>query len=171
LLWQASATSAQVLESLAAHAKGPGECLLRVDNAGGIILCEQGRAPKGVIEKRLSPLFSGGRFGPEAGRWLFIVGIWTPTDWSEEFRAWYRCEHAPMLLECKEWSGFRLMQAASQRGHQFYALHRLAERSALDSKQRKRSRATPWFKRLSKNKWFDAAFERVLCHRSNLLWH
>jgi len=170
LLWQTSATSAEDIAALAAHAKGVAECLLRVDNTGSVILCEQGRASKGVIEKRLTRLFSGGQFGPEAGPWLFLVGIWTPTDWNEEFRAWYQCEHAPMLLECAEWSGFQLMEANAKRGKQFYALHRLADRSALDSAQRKRSRATPWFKRLSKNRWFDAAFERVLCYRSSLLW-
>ena len=170
LLWQTAATNAEEVEALASHAKGAAECFLRADNKGSVILCERGRAPKGVIEKKLTRLFSGGRFGPEAGPWLLMVGIWTPADWSEEFRAWYQCEHAPILLECTEWSGFQLMAAASQRGNQFYALHRLADRSALDSKQRKRSRATPWFRRLSKNKWFDAAFERVLCYRSSLLW-
>ena len=171
LMWQTSAIKAEEVEALAAHAKGTAECLLRVDNKGSVFLCDQGKAPKGVIEKRLTRLFSGGRFGPEAGPWLFAVGIWTPRDWREEFCAWYRCEHAPMLLECTEWSGFQLTETVARRGCQFYALHRLADRSALDSKQRKLSRATPWFRRLSKNKWFDGPFERVLCHRSNLLWH
>jgi hypothetical protein len=171
LLWQTSATSVKDVEALAAHARGSAECLLRVYNTGRVIMCERGKAPKGVIEQRLTRLFSGGRFGPEAGPWIFLVGIWTPTDWSQEFRAWYQCEHAPMLLDCAEWSGFQLTETSAKRGCQFYALHRLATRSALDSVQRKRSRATPWFKRLSKNKWFDEAFERVLCHRSNLLWN
>ena len=63
------------------------------------------------------------------------------------------------------------METSTKRGCQFYVLHRLADRAALDSQQRKRSRATPWFRRLSKHKWFDGAFERVLYYRSNLLWH
>ena len=171
LLWQTSATSAKDIEALAAHAKGAAECFRRADDSGSVILCAQGRAPKGVIEKKLTRLFSGGRFGPDAGPWLFVVGIWTPVDWSQEFRAWYQCEHAPILLECAEWSGYQLTETDATRGCQFYALHRLADRSALDSKHRKRSRATPWFKRLSKNKWFDGPFERVLCCRSSLLWH
>jgi hypothetical protein len=171
LLWQTSATNAEAVEALAADAKGAAECLLRVDKKGSVILCDQGSAPKGVIAKRLTSLFTGGRFGPEAGPWVFLVGIWTPKDWSQEFRAWYQCEHAPMLLECVDWSGFQFTETSTNRGCQFYVLHRLANRAALDSQQRKRSRATPWFRRLSKNKWFDEAFERVLCHRSNLLWH
>ena len=171
LLWQTSATKTEELEALASRARGAAECLRRVDNNGSFILCREGKAPHHVVEKRLTPLFSGGRFGPDAGPWLFVVGIWTPADWSEEFRAWYQCEHAPILLECAEWSGYQLTETNAKRGCQFYALHRLADRSALDSKQRKRSRATPWFKRLNKNKWFDGPFERVLCCRSSLLWH
>lgn len=170
LMWQTSAISAEELEALVGRVKGAAECLIREDKKGGVILCEQGKAPRGVIETRLTPLLSLGRFGPDAGPWVFLVGIWTPEDWREEFCAWYQCEHGPMLLECREWSGFQLMETSVEKGCQFHVLHRLADRSALNSEQRKRSRATPWFKRLSKNKWFDAAFDRVLCYRSNFLW-
>lgn len=76
-----------------------------------------------------------------------------------------------MLLECREWRGFQFLEMPTERGCQFYILHRLAGRAALDSEQRKRSRATPWFRRLAKNKWFDQAFERVLHKRMSLLWH
>lgn len=170
LMWETSSTAADEVEALAAGAKGAAECLLRVDNQGSVILCQRGKAPKGVTETRLTPLLSSGCFGPDAGPWMFIVGIWTPADYREEFLAWYRCEHAPILLECRDWSGYQLMESTTRRGCRFHALHRLADRSALDSEQRKRSRATPWFRRLSRNKWFDAAFDRVLCHRSSLIW-
>jgi hypothetical protein len=170
LLWQTPAVKPEDVEALAAHAKGAAECLVRDDKKGSFILCERGKAPKGLIEKRLTPLFSAGHFGPEAGPWIFLVGFWMPDDWREEFCAWYQYEHGPILLECREWRGFQFLETATKRGSQFYALHRLASSSALDSPQRKRSRATPWFRRLSKNKWFDGAFERVLCHRSSFLW-
>jgi len=170
LLWQTPAVEPEDVEALAVHAKGAAECLLRDDKKGSVILCERGKAPNGVIEKRLTPLFSAGRFGPEAGPWIFLVGIWVPDNWREEFCAWYQYEHGPILLEYREWKGFQFFDTSTERGCQFYVLHRLASRSALDSPQRKRSRATPWFRRLSKNKWFDGAFERVLYHRSSLLW-
>jgi len=170
LLWQTPAVMPEHVEALAAHAKGAAECLVRDDKKGSVILCDQGKAPKGVIEKRLTPLFSAGHFGPEAGPWIFCVGLWTPKDRREEFCAWYQYEHGPILLECREWKGFQFFETPTKRGCQFYVLHRLATQSALDSPQRKRSRATPWFRRLSKQKWFDGAFERVLYHRSSLLW-
>jgi hypothetical protein len=171
LIWQSPLVNREEVESLAARTTGPAECLLREDNKGSLILCEQGRAPKEVIEKRVIPLFSGGCSGAEAGPWIFSVGIRTPEDWRAEFCAWYQCEHSPMLLECREWQGFQFLEMSTERGCQFYVLHRLADRTALDSEQRKRSRSTPWFRRLAKNNWFDKAFERVLYKRMSLLWH
>jgi hypothetical protein len=170
LIWESASVKPKEIEALAAYARGPAECLLREDKQGSLIVCEKGKAPANVVEKRLSPLFSSGRSGPEAGPWIFSVGVWTPEAWREEFCAWYQCEHGPMLLECREWQGFQFLEMATERGCQFYVLHRLAARSALDSEQRKRSRSTPWFHRLAKNKWFDEAFERVLCRRTSLLW-
>jgi hypothetical protein len=76
-----------------------------------------------------------------------------------------------MLLECPEWQGFQLLETSVATGCQLYVLHRLASRVALDSEQRKRSRATPWFRRLARNYWFDGPFERVLAHRTTLDWH
>ncbi|MEP6608996.1 MAG: hypothetical protein ABJA83_09990, partial [Burkholderiaceae bacterium] len=84
LMWQTTAIDAEEVEALAGRARGAAECFLRVDKKGGVILCEQGKAPKGVAEKRLTPLWSVGRFGPDAGPWIFLVGIWTPADWREE---------------------------------------------------------------------------------------
>jgi hypothetical protein len=170
LMWQTSVTNAGEVAALAGRAKGAAECLIREDKKGSVILCQKGKAPTGVSETRLTPLVSAGRFGAEAGPWIFMVGIWTPADWREELCAWYQCEHGPILLECPEWSGFQLMETSANSGCQFHVLHRLTDRSALDSRQRKRSRATPWFRRLSKNKWFDEPFVRVLCYRSSLLW-
>ena len=119
LLWQTSAIKPEDVEALAAHAKGAAECLIRDDKKGSFILCDRGKAPKGVIEKRLMPLFSAGRFGPEAGPWIFAVGIWMPKDWREEFCAWYQYEHGPMLLECREWKGFQFFETPTNAAASF----------------------------------------------------
>ncbi len=171
LIWQSALVKRKQIEALAAHTRGSAECLVQDDNRGSVILCEEGRAPKEVVEKRVCPLFSSGHSGPESGPWVFFVGVRIPEEWREEFCAWYRCEHGPMLLECGEWRGFQFLEMSTGEGCQFYVLHRLASRSALDSEQRDRSRSTPWFRRLAKNKWFDKAFERILYQRISLLWH
>lgn len=168
LIWETTATSVKALGALVARASGAAQCLVREDKAGSFIFCERGDAPKDVLEKQVTELFSGGRHGAEAGSWVFRVGLWTPKDWRSEFCAWYQWEHGPILLECPDWEGFQFVEAPSARGCQFYAVHYLADRAALDSEWRRLSRSTPWFKRLARNKWFDGAFERVLCRRLNL---
>ena len=114
---------------------------------------------------RATVLFDGGHHGPEAGEWLFCVGLWVPDQARSEFLAWYRDEHLPILLECASWDGCRFVEVAAPSGCQFYALHQLAERAALGSAERARSRATPWFHRLKAHAWFDEPFTRVLYRR------
>ena len=168
LIWETTATSAKALGALAARASGAAQCLVREDKTGSFIFCEAGDAPKDVLEKQVTELFSAGRCGPGAGPWVFRVGLWTPKDWRSEFCAWYSFEHGPILLECPDWEGFQFFEAASAAGCQFYAVHYLADRAALDSEWRRLSRSTPWFKRLARNKWFDGPFERVLCRQREL---
>ena len=86
-------------------------------------------------------------------------------DFREEFVAWYMIEHMPILLECPQWDGCRFVETSVTNGCQFYSLHQLNDRAALDSAERKRSRSTPWFKRLAQNDWFDGAFTRTLYRR------
>lgn len=165
LIWRTSAIGDAGLKALSVHTDDAAEFLQREDGRGGVVLCDRGSVPPGVREQRAVSLFSQGLHGPEAGPWIFLVGVWTPDEWREEFCAWYQCEHGPMLVECPEWKGFQFVEVPVARGCQFYVLHRLAERAALDSDERKRSRSTPWFHRLAKNEWFDGPFERVLCRR------
>jgi hypothetical protein len=171
LIWETTSVDLAEIEALAAHSRGAAECLLRDDGQGSVILCEHGDAPKNTVEKRLTPVFASGRNDPEAGPWMFMVGIRAPAEFREELCAWYLHEHGPILLECRQWRGFQCLEAHAAQGIQFYVLHRLAERSALDSEQRQRSRSTPWFHRLARYDWFDQAFERVLLRRVSLVRH
>jgi hypothetical protein len=113
----------------------------------------------------VQPLFEGGRHGPGAGEWLLCVGLWVPADQRGEFLAWYEQDHLPILLECPMWDGCRFVEAPHAQGCQFFALHQLSDRAALDSAERARSRATPWFRRLKRFEWFDEPFTRILYRR------
>lgn len=110
-------------------------------------------------------LFDGGRHGASAGSWLFCVGLAVPTAQRDDFLDWYEHEHLPILLECPTWDGCRFVEAPAAQGCQFFALHQLAARAALDSPERARSRATPGFWRLKQFGWFDEAFTRTLYER------
>jgi hypothetical protein len=148
-----SATAAGV--EIYVEAEGDGRLEIRADSPA---------APADEQPARL--LFSAGRVGREGGDWLFHVGLWAPSDYREEFLAWYSIEHLPILLECPTWDGCRFVEQPVADGCQFYALHQLADRAALESEQRKASRSTAWFRRLKANDWFDEAFVRTLYRRA-----
>lgn len=147
-------------------AVGPAaEFFTRVDGEGGVAVVADPTAAARDGDIAAQVLFTGGTSGAQGGDWLFLVGLWTPADYRDEFLAWYRMEHLPILLECPLWDGCRFVEAQVGDGCQFYALHQLNDRAALDSDERKRSRATPWFRRLSQHDWFDGAFARTLYRR------
>ena len=167
LIWEYPTTDATEIRRNAIGCATDAELFVRDDRAGSVIVCnsDDPGAPGATAERRLRPLFTGGRYGRAGGDWLFHVGLWTPHDFRDEFIAWYKLEHLPILLECPLWDGCRFVEQEVDEGCQFYAMHQLADKGALDSAERKRSRATPWFKRFSANSWFDGAFTRTLCKR------
>ncbi len=138
------------------------ETFVAEDIDKGLVIANNNGVIDHPLVVRINPLFSGGKVGPNAGDYLFMVGIWLPATSRAEFLDWYRNEHLPILLECPTWNGCRFVEKPVSEGHQFHALHQLADRSALESIERQRSRATPWFMRLKQHPWFDAKFTRQL---------
>src|SRR5665213_2448769 len=70
------------------------------EKANGALVIREGEVPEPPSERRVDLIFCAGRVGNDGGEWLFHVGLWTPVDYRDEFVAWYRMEHLPMLLEC-----------------------------------------------------------------------
>jgi hypothetical protein len=167
LIWELATIDAAEIRRTAIGCASDAEAFVRDDGRGSFIVCggdDTGAA--GVSgATRMQLLFTGGRYGRAGGDWLFHVGLWTPADFRVEFLAWYQLEHLPILLECPLWDGCRFVERKVDDGCQFYAMHQLSDKGALDSAERKRSRSTPWFKRLSVHPWFDGAFTRMLCRR------
>jgi len=167
LIREVQVTDPNALRRLADGASEGTEVFLHDEGTGCIVLCRDDHvaAERATTDKRVELRFTGGRYGADAGSWLFYVGLWTPDDYRDEFLAWYKLEHLPILLESPLWDGCRFVEEKTDRGAQFYALHQLADRTALDSAERRHSRATHWFRRLSTQTWFDGAFKRTLCRR------
>lgn len=165
LLLEMSTVDGAELRRNAAACRGAAEIFLREEGKGALVLCDGTEMAGGPRQKSAEKLFDGGRFGKAGGDWLFCVGLWTPIDYRDEFLAWYATEHLPILLECPLWDGCRFLEQKVADGCQFYAMHQLSDKKALESQERHRSRSTPWFKRLAKNDWFDGAFQRTLYRR------
>ena len=168
LIWELATTDVVEIRRTAIGCAADAEAYVRDDGRGSLVVCG-GDDPRVAGVSGATPmslLFTGGRYGRAGGDWLFHVGLWTPDDFRIEFLAWYQLEHLPILLECPTWDGCRFVEQKVDRGCQFFAMHQLSEKAALDSIERKRSRSTPWFKRLSAHSWFDGAFTRTLCSRA-----
>jgi len=167
LIREVQVTDPNALRRLADGASEGTEVYLHDEGTGCVVLCRDDHvaAERATTDKRVELRFTGGRYGADAGSWLFYVGLWTPDDYRDEFLAWYKLEHLPILLESPLWDGCRFVEEKTDRGARFYALHQLADRTALDSAERRHSRATPWFRRLATQTWFDGAFKRTLCQR------
>jgi hypothetical protein len=129
------------------------------------LLANSDDEPRGWTLSVVEPLFSSGRYGPDAGEWLFRVGLRVPREYRDEFLAWYQQDHLPILLQCPTWDGCRFVEAPDAAACQFFALHQLSDRAALASAERARSRATAWFMRFKRLTWFDTPFTRVLYRR------
>lgn len=169
LIWTTMNPTMDTLRSISRHTEGDSECLVRDDGLEAIITCYRGHKPENVEELVTRRVFSVGHHGPEGGPWLFVVGIWVPTECGQELCSWYEEEHAPMLMQCVDWKGVDLRESSCESGRQFHVLHRLADSLALDSPHRAASRRTPWFDQLAKQRWFDGPFQRHLYRRTPLI--
>jgi hypothetical protein len=158
------ARSAELVQ-LARTASTPFEAYVAVEAEGGFGISATRDEFAGPVTREVNVLFTGGTYGAEAGAFLFHVGLAVPTDYREEFLAWYEHEHLPILLEARGWDGCRFVEEPVEQGLLFHALHQLSDRKALDSDARKRSRSTPWFQRLAQHAWFDTGFARTLYER------
>lgn len=84
-----------------------------------------------------------------------------PDDFVDEFDAWYRHEHAPLLFEEPAWYACELFRATRPSLHSFSVIHYL-EPEARKSDVPQKSMQTPWWKRLAQNDWWDTEFVRIM---------
>ena len=98
------------------------------------------------------------------GSLVFMLKYPVPLDYQDEFDAWFRDEHMPMLLEEPTWYGCSFYRTLRGSRYPFAALHNL-EPQALTSDARNRSVDTPWWHRLKKHAWFDKDFIRARLRR------
>jgi hypothetical protein len=92
-----------------------------------------------------------------------IVCMTPPAGGEDDFVAWYREEHIPMLLAVPGWRRVRLFRQAQGNGPAFMAVHELESPEVFQRPEYEASIATPWRKRIR---------ESVLRYERNLfeLW-
>src|SRR5437867_4361601 len=64
------------------------ELFLRDDGNGSVVVTESEMPAAHPAEKAVTVLFNCGQYGRDGGDWLFLVGLWTPGNFRDEFLAW-----------------------------------------------------------------------------------
>jgi len=72
----------------------------------------------------------------------------TPPDGEDDFVAWYREEHIPLLLRVPGWRRVRLFRQIEGNGPAFMAVHELETPDVFDRPEHAAATATPWRKRI-----------------------
>jgi hypothetical protein len=71
-----------------------------------------------------------------------------PPGGEDDFVAWYREEHIPMLLAVPGWRRARLSRQVEGNGPAFMAVHELESPAVFDQPEYQAASATPWRKRI-----------------------
>ncbi|MEO8080859.1 MAG: hypothetical protein ABI641_10030 [Caldimonas sp.] len=138
------------------------------ETGGGVVRIERGldlsRPLESSTTKEATTCWQGLRlctFGSDRrGSLAYLLKYPVPLDYLDEFDAWFRVEHMPMLLEEPTWYGCEFYRSHGASCYPYAALHHL-EPQALTSDARNCSVDTPWWYRLKRHAWFDKQFIRV----------
>jgi len=72
------------------------------------------------------------------------VALEPPPEGVEDFHAWYREEHSPMLMAAPGWRRIRRFEQVDGNGPRFMALHELDSLDGYRSPEYAAALATPW---------------------------
>jgi hypothetical protein len=75
---------------------------------------------------------------------VMSVALEPPPGQIDDFHAWYREEHSPMLMEARGWRRIRRYEQLEGNGPRFMALHELDSLGGFDTKEYEAALATPW---------------------------
>jgi hypothetical protein len=75
---------------------------------------------------------------------VMSVALEPPADAVDDFHAWYREEHSPMLMEAKGWRRIRRYEQVEGNGPRFMALHELDSLDGFETKAYEAALSTPW---------------------------
>jgi hypothetical protein len=88
-----------------------------------------------------------------------LDAVWfaVPPGCLADLDAWYDQDHVPILMQQMNWIAVRRFDIVDGEPEPFNRLarHYLADAAALDAKQRRPARKTPWPQRLAAETWFN----------------
>jgi len=101
-----------------------------------------------MLARRVFTLELDGPGGPDERPYLLTVGMTPPPGGEDDFVAWYREEHIPMLLEVPGWKRVRLFRQVDGDGPAFMAVHELESPGVFERPEYTAATSTPWRQRI-----------------------
>lgn len=100
------------------------------------------------IDRRVLRLVLDGEPWTEDAPYQMTVSLQPPDGAESDLVAWYREEHAPMLLDVPGWRRVRLFEQVEGSGPRFTAVHELESPAVFDTDAYRAATSTPWRNRL-----------------------
>jgi hypothetical protein len=85
----------------------------------------------------------------EHAPFVMSVALEPPPDQVDDFHAWYREEHSPMLMKAKGWRRIRRYEQLEGSGPRFMALHELESLGGFETDAYRAAINTPWRERVT----------------------
>jgi hypothetical protein len=101
-----------------------------------------------LLERRVLTLVLGTEAWTEDPPYVMTVALEPPPGTRDDFIAWYREEHIPMLLQVPGWKRSRLFEQIEGNGPSFCALQEFESPAVFDTDEYKLATATPWRERV-----------------------
>jgi hypothetical protein len=99
-------------------------------------------------DRRVAELVLDGPEWTKDPPYQLVVCMTPPAGGEDDFVAWYREEHIPMLLAVPGWRRARLFRQIEGNGPAFMAMHELESPGVFDQPEHAASISTPWRKRI-----------------------
>jgi hypothetical protein len=114
-------------------------------------------------DRRVAELVLDGPEWTKAPPYQLVVCMTPPAGGEDDFVAWYREEHIPMLLAVPGWRRARVFRQVEGNGPAFMAVHELESPAVFEQPEHTAAISTPWRRRIR---------EGVLRYERNLfqLW-
>jgi hypothetical protein len=100
------------------------------------------------MDRRVLRLTDGSPAWTDDAPYVMSVAMDPPADVVDDFHAWYREEHMPLLLKVPGWRRIRRFEQIEGTGPRFLALHELESLAVFETEEYRAATNTPWRDRI-----------------------
>src|SRR5205814_3395148 len=97
-----------------------------------------------LLDRRVMQLLLSAEAWTDDAPYQMTVSMQPAPGGEDDYIAWYREEHIPMLLEVPGWRRIRLYQQVEGNGPGYMAVHELESPAVFEHEAHRKATSTPW---------------------------